>query len=111
MENSVKEYVCPICGASGQLTPRYTKAVCGDCSKRAKSPDGLLLKFSNIDLGGGFQAKYAESDEKYKSHQCFIDNIECYADEAHMGGIVIEVGVRPSRFTEKRICFAVKTNG
>jgi hypothetical protein len=36
-------------------------------------------------------AWYADTEEPYPSHECYIDGIHCYADEAHMGGIVIRV--------------------
>lgn len=39
---------------------------------------------------GGFVARYADTDELYDSHQCFIDGVRCHAGEARFGGIVIE---------------------
>jgi hypothetical protein len=46
--------------------------------------------FRNIDSGGGFDAKYADTGEQYSSNDCYIDNVKCYANEAHFGGIVIQ---------------------
>ena len=54
------------------------------------SVDGRLLKFGNVDISGGFKARYADTGEEYPSHECFIDEVKCHADEAHFGGIVIE---------------------
>ncbi len=46
--------------------------------------------FSNESLSGGFIAKYADTGEGRDSHVCFIDGVKCWADEAHMGGIIIQ---------------------
>ncbi|MGD8759525.1 MAG: hypothetical protein PVJ07_04685 [Anaerolineales bacterium] len=35
-------------------------------------------------------ARYADTGEAYASHDCFIDGVACYADEARFGGIVIQ---------------------
>jgi hypothetical protein len=82
---------CPICGASVNPSTRYPRYVCGGCAARASSADGRLLEFGNIGIGGGFEARYADTGEEYSSHDCFIGNLKCYADEARFGGIVIQV--------------------
>ena len=82
---------CPICHAATSPSERYPRHVCTSCASRASSADGRLLTFSNLDMSGGFIARYAGSDEVHDSHECFIDGIECRADEARFGGIVIEV--------------------
>jgi hypothetical protein len=61
-----------------------------ECARRAKTEDGRLLKFSKIDMTGGFIAQYADTGESYSSHECYVDGIRCYADEGHFGGIVIQ---------------------
>jgi hypothetical protein len=48
------------------------------------------LKFSNVDTTGGFIAHYADTSEVYPSHECYVDGIQCYADEHRFGGIVIQ---------------------
>ena len=45
----------------------------------------------NVDATGGYRAVYVDTGEVYDSHICYIDGIECYADEVKFGGIVIEV--------------------
>jgi hypothetical protein len=60
------------------------------CASRAKSADGRSLRFSNVDMTGGFIAEYADTSELYDSHECRIDDIHCYADEGRFGGIVIQ---------------------
>jgi hypothetical protein len=52
--------------------------------------DGRKLRFFNLDFSGGFGASYADTGEPYDSHQCYVEGIECRADEARFGGIVIE---------------------
>ncbi|RPJ26982.1 MAG: hypothetical protein EHM33_09575 [Chloroflexi bacterium] len=81
---------CPICHTSIQPFERYPRYLCPECASRAKSDAGRLLKFSNIDMTGGFIAEYADTSESYPSHECYVDGIHCYADEGHFGGIVIQ---------------------
>ena len=40
---------------------RAILVMCLECASRAESKDGRLLKFSNIDMTGGFIAKYANT--------------------------------------------------
>ena len=86
------EISCPICDTTTKTLPRYPRRVCVDCAAKASDQSGRSLEFCNISLGGGFIAYYADSNfsEIYPSHHCFIDGINCYADEARFGGIVIE---------------------
>jgi len=41
-------------------------------------------------MSGGYAAEYADTGDPYDSHECFVDRIECYADEARFGGIIIQ---------------------
>ncbi|RLC61216.1 MAG: hypothetical protein DRI48_10995 [Chloroflexi bacterium] len=50
-----------------------------------------LLRFYNVSLSGGFAARYADSGRERHSHVCYIDGVRCRADEAHLGGIVVQV--------------------
>jgi hypothetical protein len=61
------------------------------CAGKAASADGRLLEFSNVDMSGGFNARYVDTGAKYLTHECFIDGVKCHAGEARFGGIVIEV--------------------
>ena len=81
---------CPICAKPVQSDARYPRCVCDECARKAVSPDGRPLSFSNEGLSGGFVAKYADTGEDYLSHDCFIDGVKCRADEARFGGIVIQ---------------------
>lgn len=82
---------CPICKTHVQKSERYSNYVCEDCKKRAVNSEGLPVKFFNKDFGGGFIAIAIKDNIEHKSedHICFVDGIECYADEARFGGIVI----------------------
>jgi hypothetical protein len=82
---------CPICQVEVQPNPRYPRTVCESCASQASSADGRTLMFYNIDLSGGFAAAYADNQEAYPSHRCFIAGIPCWADESRFGGIVIQV--------------------
>jgi hypothetical protein len=85
---------CPICQSEIQFNPRCPRSVCEPCAAKAASADGRALRFSNISFSGGYAACYADTGEVYPSHQCFINGIACWADEAYFGGIVIHVLVQ-----------------
>lgn len=82
--------LCPICSKSVEPSARYPQYLCRECASKARSKDGRALIFSNAYLSGGFAAKYADTGETYPGHECYIDDIHCYADEARLGGIVIQ---------------------
>ena len=86
---------CPICLIEVAPSPRYPRYVCVDCAERAADEDGRLLEFYNESFSGGFIAKYSDTGEARDSHVCFIDDVKCWADEAHFGGIVIQPAVDP----------------
>ncbi len=83
---------CPICNITLEPSSRYPKYVCSNCRKKATDINGRKLLFYNISLSGGYIAYYADSNDKeeYESHDCYIDTIKCRADEAYLGGIVIQ---------------------
>lgn len=83
---------CPICNTTVELFPRYPRYVCSDCCKKATDINGRKLRFYNVSMSGGYIAYYADSNDKeeYESHDCYIDTVKCRADEAYLGGIVIE---------------------
>ncbi|BAZ18833.1 hypothetical protein NIES4071_107180 (plasmid) [Calothrix sp. NIES-4071] len=85
--------ICPICDAAVEPNSRYPKYICSDCRKKASDINGKKLVFYNESFSGGYIAYYADSNgkEKYNSHDCYIDGIQCIANEARFGGIVIEV--------------------
>jgi len=85
------KYYCPICEKELRPYARYPSYVCNECSSKAVSKTGRKLIFSNIDFSGGYAAYYEDTKKEYDSHLCFIDGIECFADEARFGGIVIQV--------------------
>ena len=53
------------------------------------------MTFGNVSVSGGFVGRYADTDEEYEGHQCFVDGVECVANEARFGGIVVQVAPRP----------------
>ena len=84
-------YQCPICGKSGELSPRYPRCICVECGKRATDDRGRGLEFSNESVSGGYVAWYRDNREPYNGHICYVDGRICWADEAHMGGIVVSI--------------------
>lgn len=84
-------HACPICGTALNLNPRYPRCVCDACVAKAVAPNGRPLSFSNLGASGGYSARYADNGAKYLSHDCLISGVRCRADEAHFGGIVVEI--------------------
>jgi len=89
MESDTQQ--CPICSKPEEPSTRYPRHVCHECSSKATSLDGRALLFYNDHIWAGFGAKYADNGELYASHECYINGIKCYAEEAYLGGIVIQV--------------------
>lgn len=87
----MSEQFCPLCGAAVVPNVRYRNYICFDCCKKVVDETGRELSFGNQSLSGGFVAWYTETKEARDTHLCYIDGVECWADEAHMGGIVIRV--------------------
>lgn len=81
---------CPLCGNAVPDSPRYPRAVCRDCIGLAADQSGRGLEFFNASLSGGFVARYRDSGGDYPSHECWVRGRLCLADEAHMGGIVLQ---------------------
>ena len=84
------EQHCPICKKQIQRSERYPRCLCTECRARAKSKDGRRLEFFNESVSGGYIAQYADTGESYPSHECYVDGIQCHADEHRFGGIVIQ---------------------
>lgn len=82
---------CATCSGTIPESPRYPRRVCAACEARATAADGRRLTFGNQELSGGFVARYVDTGQEHPGHECFIDGIRCHADEARLGGIVVEV--------------------
>lgn len=87
----MSEQYCPLCGVKVEPNVRYGNSICFECCARAVDENGRKLGFGNESLSGGFVAWYADTNAARDTHICYIDGIECWADEAHMGGIVIRM--------------------
>jgi hypothetical protein len=62
-----------------------------------------------MDGGGRFTTLYKDTREPYggsdygQRHVCYVDGVECFANEARFGGIVIEmVKVKAKRKQESK---------
>jgi hypothetical protein len=84
------DQACPLCGAAVPVNPRYPQALCRECAALAGDVRGRPLAFANESMGGGFEARYADTGEEYLSHECWVRGVRCWADEARFGGIVIQ---------------------
>jgi hypothetical protein len=85
---------CPICGAEQPAVPRYPGYLCRECVSRAATADGLRLSLVNTSVAGGFAARYADdgglAEEESVTHIVYVDGVRCRADEARLGGIVVQ---------------------
>ncbi len=81
---------CPICKMEVQPSTRYPHYLCSSCARSPVDEDGKELEFFNDSISGGFIARYKDTKGIRDSHICFIQGIKCRADEAHLGGIVIQ---------------------
>ena len=92
------ETTCPLCGRRVDADVRHPRRVCETCVGRARDEEGRPLRFFNTGLSGGFVARLADGSMERESHECVIDGVRCWADEAYLGGIVVEVAAegRPS---------------
>jgi len=81
---------CPICGTGVARDQRYPSKLCRKCVDQATDESGRSLEFSNVDATGGFQAFYSETGQQYPDHVCYVRGVQCCADEAHLGGIVVQ---------------------
>lgn len=84
-------HLCPLCHTALKAIARYPNNVCSNCAARGTDKEGRLMAFGNVDMTGGYIAKYRDTGEVYERHGCYIEGIKCYANEAKFGGIVIEV--------------------
>lgn len=81
---------CPICNEKVPFSSRYPHYVCERCSVNAVDENGQSLKFWNVSISGGFEARYTETNKIRNSHVCYISGIKCWADESRFGGIIIQ---------------------
>jgi len=84
---------CPICDNTKEYSERYPNSVCNDCVSKALDKDGNVVKFYNTEMFGyGFMSIHYINNKKInrEDHECYIDNIKCFAEEARFGGIVIQ---------------------
>jgi 5'-nucleotidase len=86
----MKRQICPICSREVESSSRYPSYICPDCVATAQSRDDRPVRFFNEDISGGFVASHGDTNEKSEDHICYINRIKCRADEAYMGGIVVQ---------------------
>ncbi len=91
---NITTHPCPHCSSPMPYLPRYPMAVCSSCVERAVDKNGRHLAFYNTSIFGGFEAMYSDTGDVHPSHECFIDGVRCWADEARMGGIVVIIDNR-----------------
>ena len=87
----MSEQHCQKCSVLVEPNVRYREYICFECCAKTVDEDGRKLGFGNESMSGGFAAWYEDTKETRDSHICYIEGIQCYADEAHMGGIVIRL--------------------
>jgi hypothetical protein len=87
-----KYHPCPICFQSVSQWKRYPRVVRGDYYNKACNAQGQKLSFLNLSMGGGFEAFVTETQEKYLSHVCYAEGVECKAFKLSMARIGLIAG-------------------
>ncbi len=93
-----KYHLCPICNVNPMFTCGYCpRDICGSCVNKAVDKNKDKVEFSNTSIwGSGFQATiYKKDGSKFISDDrhnffCYIDGIECIAEEHRFGGISVQ---------------------
>lgn len=93
--------ICPICN-NKLYSSHCPNRVCHGCMKNAVDQDGNQVRFKNIDVFGGFKSIHSinirtlsrlSTDDikevERQEHTCYINGVECHADEARFGGILV----------------------
>jgi hypothetical protein len=84
------EHACPTCGSPVWGGPRYPHKLCPACVLEATDPRGRSLRFANLDLCGGLEARYTDDGSLYEGQECLVRGVRCRADEHRFGGIVLQ---------------------
>ena len=85
---------CPVCGVFLPSNARYPDYICQSCASHLTDANGRKVEFFNIDMSGGCQGVFADTGEPYLSSLCFAGAMQCWADEARFGGIVVRPAPR-----------------
>ena len=95
---------CPICKCGVRYDGRYTRYVCNECQKNSPplTEDGEKIVFGNEGHWGGFLSVVNNQKTEVPIHKCYINGIECYADEARFGGIVIQAAKQATQVKVKK---------
>ena len=93
MVNRGSAHNWPVCDQPLEnFNPRYPKAICEECSKNLKDDEGFNVSYFNSEMFGGFMSVHDVNRTKVEKQDqtCYCNVIKCYAEEARMGGIVIQ---------------------
>lgn len=83
-------HTCPICHTPLTAVSRYPRYLL-PAPRVRQSANGSPAGFSNVSLSAVNEVRYIDNGAAYGSHDCRIGGIACRADDALLGGIVIEV--------------------
>lgn len=89
--SKIDRQVCPICKRYVKLSSRYPNYACRQCVQLATDKKGKPVHFFNTEFSGhGCAGAYTKTGKPYNSNRCYIKGVECKAEEAYLGGIVIK---------------------
>ena len=94
---------CPICNIQLRRLERYPRSICATCCSKEniKDASGNPVDFVNTHFPGiGFASLHTIDGIviQKEEHICFVKGIQCYAEEARFGGIVIQLYVDKAHF-------------
>jgi len=82
---------CPICDEEVKTNPRHPRYLCRARVGWATDENAEQVHFFQSSPDGRYAARYVATGDDYPSHECCVDGVKCWADEARFGGIIVQV--------------------
>lgn len=78
MQEEQRSQPCPICNGETPYSQRYPRHVCRACLAEGVEVNGKTSPLEEVDV-------------YYRPVRCTVKGVRCIAEEAHFGGIVVNV--------------------
>lgn len=90
---TMAQKLCPICMKSMPVSERYPNSICNAHYAECRDSEGNAVTYENEDFSGGFVSYHYSNNTIVRRNDgtCFIRGQRCFAGEARMGGIVIQL--------------------
>jgi len=90
---------CPICNQQMPFSERYPNSICNAHYGECQDLQGNPVTYENEDFSGGFVSYHIIEGNIVRRNDgsCMVRGQRCYAGEARMGGVVIQVVIPCTR--------------